>query len=52
MLKLATDIILKYFKDKSAALYKEYVEYDLHLYKNQNSSSDSGSADDKDVVKV
>lgn len=48
---LATDIILKYFKDKNAALYKEYVEYDLHLISNQHSSNDSVSADDKDVVK-
>ena len=47
---LATDIILKYFKDKSSVLYREYVEYDLHLYNNQHSSSDSVSVDDKDVV--
>ncbi len=29
---LAPEIILKYFKDNNAALYKEYVEFDLHLH--------------------
>ncbi len=52
MLNLAADNILKYFKDKSVALYKEYVECDLHLDNNQDSSSNAVSLDDKDAVKI
>ncbi len=44
-LNLALDLILKYFKDKSVTLYKEYVEYDLHLYTNQPGSSDQAKTD-------